>query len=215
MRVLPKDFVCHIHDHVARLSSRQLLLKLHSSSTNGQGSDDLYTAYNTLLTAALSSWSKYKYFTSATFVAFVQSVLSGLPSTSSSITEPSSLTWLGSSLVDMIWSIDIELDELVTESKSSEGTSGNEQQKNGEKDKQVVADLVKKLLVREVISGFVRGVEQFSRRPPESFNQAPAERGSIVVWFLLPASVLTSRTGTSAKSERGRVSCWFSSTLHP
>lgn len=135
---------------VAHPSSRQLFLKLHSTSPNGQGSDDLYTAYNTLLTATLSSWSTHKNLTPAIFVAFVQSVLSSLPSTSSSITEPSSLTWLGGSLVDMIWSIDVELDELVVEAKFSEATSGNEHQKNGERDKQVVAELVKRLLVREV-----------------------------------------------------------------
>ena len=144
------DFGCHIHEHVTRFSSRQLLLKLHSASPNGQGSDDLYTAYNALLTATLSSWSKHKYPTPAIFVTFIQSVLSGLPSTSSPTTEPSSLTWLGSSLVDMIWSIDMELDELIAESKSSEGTLVNGHQKNGEKDKQVVADLVKKLLVRGI-----------------------------------------------------------------
>ena len=155
VRVLSKYFGYSIHEHVARLFSRQFLLKLHSASPNGQGSDDLYTTYNTLLTATLSSWSKHRYFTPATFVTFIQSVLSGLPSTSSSATDASSPTWLGNSLVDMIWSIDIELDELVTESKSSEGTSGNENQKSGEKDKQVVADLVKKLLVREVFGCFV------------------------------------------------------------
>ena len=129
--------------------SRQFLLKLHSASPNAQGSDELHTAYNTLLTVTLLSWSKHKHFTPATFVTFIQSVLSSLPSTSSSTPEPSSLTWLGSSLVDMIWSIDIELDELVAESKSGESTSGNEHQKNGETDKQVVADLVKRLLVCE------------------------------------------------------------------
>lgn len=61
--------------------------------------------------------------------------------------------------MDMIWSIDIELDELVAESKSGDGTSGNEQQKNGEKDKQAVADLVKKLLVCKVFSDLVRDTE--------------------------------------------------------
>lgn len=69
--------------------------------------------------------------------------------------EPSSLTWLGNSLVDMIWSIDIGLDELVAESKLGEGASGIEDQKNAEKDKQVVADLVKKLLVCDLTSGFI------------------------------------------------------------
>lgn len=129
---------------MARPHSRQLFLKLHTTSPNGQGSDDLYTAYNTLLAATLSSWTTHKNLTPATFVTFVQAVLSGLPSTSSSTTEPSSLTWLGGSLVDMIWSIDVELDELVVEAKFNETTSGK-----GERDKQVVAELVKRLLVRE------------------------------------------------------------------
>jgi len=55
----------------------------------------------------------------------------------------------------MIWSIDMELDELVVESKSSEGTFGNERREGAEKDKQVVADLVKKLLVCAAASSFV------------------------------------------------------------
>jgi len=55
----------------------------------------------------------------------------------------------------MIWSIDIELDELVAESKFGEGGSGNEH----EKDKQVVADLVKKLLVCGLFSGLVCGTK--------------------------------------------------------
>ena len=208
VRVYSKDSSCHIHEQVTRLSSRQLLLKLHSTSPNGQGSDDLCTAYNALLTATLSSWSRQKSSTPATFVTFVQSVLSGLPSTSSPATEPSGSMWLGNSLVDMIWSIDMELDELVAESKSGDGTSGNECQKNGEKDKQVVADLVKKLLVCGVIRSLVRGTENASSRPPELFNQGPAESDSIVAWSSLPVLALTSRTGTSVKSERGRVFCW-------
>ena len=209
----PRDFGRHIYERVTRPSSRQLLLKLHSASPNGQGNDDLYTAYNTLLTATLSSWSKHKHPTPTTFVTFVQSVLSGLPSTSSSTTEPSSLTWLGNSLVDMIWSIDIGLDELVAESKSGEGASGIEHQRNAEKDKQAVADLVKKLLVGYPTSVFACGTKQWSRRPLESSSQDPAEKGSIIVWFSLPVLVSTSRTGTNAKSERGQAFCWFNFTL--
>lgn len=146
----------HIHEQVTPPNSRQLFLKLHSASPNGQGSDDLYTAYNTLLTATLSTWSSHKHFPPATFVTFVQSVLSGLPSTSSSTPEPSSLAWLRGSLVDMLWSIDIELDELVAESKSSESTSRNVHQKGGERDKQTVADLVRRLLVCNILEMFRR-----------------------------------------------------------
>ena len=154
VRVISKHPWLHIHQHVIPFLSRQLFLKLHSTSPSGQGSDDIYTAYNTLLTATLSSWSKNKHLTPATFVAFLQSVLSNLPSTSSSIVEPSSLTWLGGSLVDIIWSIDIQLDELVLEAKSTEASSGSEHQRNGEKDKQAVAELVRRLLVREIFHEF-------------------------------------------------------------
>ena len=82
----------------------------------------------------------------------------------------------------MLWSIDIELDELVAESKSSESTLGNEQQKDGENDKQAVADLVRKLLVCEVLECFVDCTKRFSfsQRLPESFNQVLAENGSIL-----------------------------------
>ena len=113
----------------------------------------------------------------------------------------------------MIWSIDIELDELVAESRSCEGAEEIEQQKNGEKDKQVVADLVKKLLVCGVVSGFVCGTKNLFCRPPELYNQDPAEKGSIVAWFSLLVLASTSRTGTNARSGRGRVFCWFDSTL--
>ena len=201
-----------VHEHVPLLTSRQLFLKLHSTCPNGQGSDDLYTAYNTLLTAALSTWSSHKRLTPATFVAFVQSVLSGLPSTSSSAPEFSSLTWLGGSLVDMLWSIDIELDELVAESKASESTSGGEHQKDGEKDKQVVADLVRKLLVCQPFQCFVPCTEPFSPRRLESFNLVLAESVLIVASFMPPVLVSTNRTGTSAKFERGRVYCWYHPT---
>jgi len=209
----PTDFGRHIYERVTRLSSRQLLLKLHSTSPNGRGNDDLYTAYNTLLTATLSSWSKHKHPTPTTFVNFVQSVLSSLPSTSSSTTEPSSIIWLGNSLVDMIWSIDIGLDELVAESKYGEGDSGTEHQNHAEKDKQVVADLVKKLLVCDLTGGFVCDTKQSSCRPLELFSRDLAEKGSIIVWFSLPVLVLTSRTGTNARFERGQAFCWFDFTL--
>lgn len=65
----------------------------------------------------------------------------------------------------MLWSIDIELDELVAESKSGEATSGNEHQKDGEKDKQVVAELVRKLLVCQVLNP-----------SPVALNTSPAGR---------------------------------------
>ena len=113
----------------------------------------------------------------------------------------------------MIWSIDMELDELVADSKSGEGTSGNQHQRSGEKDKHVVADLVKKLLVCEMFRRLARDTEQLSCRLPELLNLALAESGSIVAWFSPRALVSTNRTGTSVRSGRGRVFCWFDSTL--
>jgi len=101
----------------------------------------------------------------------------------------------------------------VAESKFGESASEIEQQKNGEKDKQVVADLVKKLLVCDATGGFVCDTKHLYCRPPELFSQEPAEKGSIIAWYSLPVLVSTNLTGTNARSERERVFCWFDSTL--
>ena len=95
---------------------------------------------------------------------FVTSVLSSLPSTSSSL--PSNAAIFGDHLVDMIWSVDTELDEFLSEARLAATSSAEETnlstrdmslltskarkvQQNVENDKQRIPVLVKRLLVRD------------------------------------------------------------------
>lgn len=50
-------------------------------------------------------------------MAFVQSVLDGLPSSSSTSTASSNAAIFGEIVVDMIWSIDVELEEIISDAK--------------------------------------------------------------------------------------------------
>ena len=119
-------------------------------------------AYHTLLCAILSTWTPNNPLSPAAFVDFVTSILSTLPSTSSSL--PSNAAIFGDHLVDMIWSIDIELDEFLSEARLAATASAEETnlsardislltskarkvQQNVENDKQRIPVLVRRLLV--------------------------------------------------------------------
>lgn len=104
---------------------------------------------------------------------FVQSVLINLPSSSQASPKvPSPAVVFGDHLVDMIWSVDTELDELLNEARSAatgiaeQGKSSPKEssreianlvskakkaQMNAENDKQRIPVIVKKLLVRHLL----------------------------------------------------------------
>lgn len=94
------------------------------------------------------------------FAEFVHSVLARLPS--SSQTDPqetSPAAIFGDHLVDMIWAVDTQLDELLIEARVASATSPEQGKKevyvakakkaqiNAENDKQRIPNIVKKLLV--------------------------------------------------------------------
>jgi THO complex subunit 2 len=145
--------------HKPRCCSRELLIRLHCDYSKGDRLDELVTVYQTLLTASLSTWSATA-LSSATFVLFVQSVLASLPSSSVSSAKSADALVFGEALVDMIWSTDIELDEIVAEAKAAESSKDTENEgkdglsqwtlarQHGENDKDTLADIVKQLLVR-------------------------------------------------------------------
>lgn len=134
--------------------------------------DVLTTAYHTLLCSTLNSWSPKDTLTADSFVAFVQSVLDGLPSSSSTSTASSNAAIFGEIIVDMVWSIDVELEEIQSDAKAAlmNAEHGAESGKkfrypqkivssqlisniaikskqNAEHDKEILAYVVKKLLV--------------------------------------------------------------------
>jgi len=98
--------------------SRHTLISPHCNSSDPKCADVLTTAYHTLLCSTLSTWSFQDTLTADAFVAFVQSVLDGLPSSSStSATKSSNLALFGEIAVDMVWSIDTELEEIQADAK--------------------------------------------------------------------------------------------------
>ncbi|KAG7448931.1 uncharacterized protein BT62DRAFT_653210 [Guyanagaster necrorhizus] len=107
---------------------RAFLVPLHSAPPNPNVLDDVFTAYQTLLFSTLSSWTSKGDLSPETFVAFVQSVLNSLPSSSSSSTITSSNTALfKEQIVDIIWTVDTELDEIVADAKATIAKSGTQE----------------------------------------------------------------------------------------
>jgi hypothetical protein len=156
-------------------SSRNILISPHCNPCNPDCADLLMTAYHTLLSSSLASWSPKHTLSPEAFVTFVQSVLDGLPSSSSTSTiSTSNAAVFGEILIDMLWSVDAELEEIVVEAKSALAncvdhsgashaeTKGSQVLKNcsasysrvmkvkenAENDKEVVTVIVQKLLVR-------------------------------------------------------------------
>jgi THO complex subunit 2 len=133
-----------------------MLTRLHCGPSDAARIEDITSIYQTLLNSTLSTWSPSVELNSDTFVSFVQTVLSTLPSSSSSSGKPADISLLGDVLVDMVWSVDIELDEIIAEAKAAESkdaeinvdaTQPPLSKKNAEADKDSLADVVKRLLV--------------------------------------------------------------------
>ena len=98
--------------------SRNVLITPHCNPSDPNCADVLTTAYHTLLCSTLSTWSFKDTLSADTFLAFVQSVLDGLPSSSSaSASKSSNAALFGEMIVDMVWSIDAELEEIQADAK--------------------------------------------------------------------------------------------------
>ena len=78
------------------------------------------------MTATLHTWSASKPLSSQALVKFIHSVLESLPSPSS--TKPSHAVVFGELLVDVIWAVDAELDDIQQDAKIA---LANAEQGNG------------------------------------------------------------------------------------
>jgi THO complex subunit 2 len=125
----------------------------------------LSTAYHTLIIATLQTWSPPRQLTSQGLISFIHSVLGRLPSPSSSKSPHAAV--FGELLVDLLWAIDAELDDIHQDSKLAlanaeqgnapavaEGTDAAtvlarvaQAKQNAETDKQALAATVKLLAV--------------------------------------------------------------------
>jgi hypothetical protein len=160
-------FYLNISHHVSLLfHSRKYLTQLHSSPAYANAIDTLATAYHTLLSATLSLWPPKHPLTPAAFVAFVKSMLLTLPSSSQDAPSPVA-TALGELLVDTMWSIDSQLDDVIADSKAiiaaklerekeKEQVNGRAEESSAvlsrdaaTKDKATLLEILKLLLVRQ------------------------------------------------------------------
>jgi THO complex subunit 2 len=145
--------------------SRKYLTQLHSTPTDSNAADALVTTYHTLLSATLSLWPSEHPLSPPAFTAFVKSMLLSLPSSSQVASSPAA-TAFGELLIDTMWSIDSQLDDVIADSKAtivaqpekekeSEQTNGQSEESGvllsrdaAMKDKGTLLELVKLLLVR-------------------------------------------------------------------
>ncbi|KAL0580932.1 THO2 plays a role in transcriptional elongation [Marasmius crinis-equi] len=159
------DVVKKVIDYTSRWKSggdvecRNLLLGPHSNPSDSASIDILATAYETLLSATLTARPPKHSLSVDTLVSFVQSVFEHLPSTSSA-TRSSNSSVFGEQLVDIVWSLDAELDEIVGDAKALVTSCGEQTgdqvtslltkttkvKQNVEADKSTIASVVKKLL---------------------------------------------------------------------
>ncbi|KAF9534975.1 transcription factor/nuclear export subunit protein 2-domain-containing protein [Crepidotus variabilis] len=148
---------------------RKLLIGLHAGLNEPNAIDALTTVYHTLLCATLPTWTPTSFLTPIGFVDFVNSIASSLPSSSNSAKQSSNASIFGEILVDMIWSLDAELDELLVEARTAATVTiehtklpardhvlltskAKKSQQTVEGDKQRLPIIVKKLLELRIIT---------------------------------------------------------------
>jgi THO complex subunit 2 len=146
------------------LTSRKYLVQLHSTPADSNAVGALVTTYHTLLSSTLTLWPLKYTLTPAAFAAFVKGMLLGLPSSHDAPSPAANA--LGELLVDAVWSIDLQLDEAILDSKaaiSAQSEKENEKEQVDEsgavpvkdtatKDKVTLVEVVKLLLVRQPFS---------------------------------------------------------------
>ena len=160
--VSPRVFRRVIHS----LPSRNFLIAPHWNPTEPNDATTLNAAYQKLLFSTLKTWSPKPFLTPHALVNFIQSVLLSLPSSSAQRGRSANNTVYGELLVDIIWSTDAHLDELLADSKAILAASDQEpasQEPKGaakatqakqaaEYDKELLVSLVRRLLVSTVFS---------------------------------------------------------------
>ena len=153
------------------LFSRSIVVPPHCHPEDTESLDVLSTVYETLLQSTLLSWDSKHPLPVSNFVTFISDVLSNLPSSSSSPETQINpyITVFGEIIVDLIWSLDSELDEILVDAKqvigAADGSSGTatkaeaddksesvlkaaKAKEMAETDKGRLANLIKMLLVR-------------------------------------------------------------------
>lgn len=128
------------------INSQNILVQPHCSPTDSHSAHVLTTVYQTLLYSTLKAWPQEQSLTPDAFVTFVKSVLHSLPSSSSqTVTPTSNVAIFGEYLVDIIWALDVSLDEA--EVKPADTPAPSKEKKQPETDKDRLVEIVKGLVV--------------------------------------------------------------------
>ncbi|KAK7061446.1 THO complex subunit 2 [Favolaschia claudopus] len=137
---------------------RTFIAPFHNDLSNADCVDKLTTAYQALLLSTLHTWPSRNTISPSTFVSFVKAVLNSLPSSSSK--PPQAASAFGEHLIDMIWAVDAELDEQLTDAQAAIKNCGEspvgslaaalskakKDKQNAESDKETITAIVKQLL---------------------------------------------------------------------
>ena len=113
-----------------------------------------------MLSSTLLSWNTKKSLSADALIAFVRSVLDHLPSSSAGTDKNPNVAAFGETLVDIVWSLDAELEDILGHAKGA--ASAAEQgaltaatvaqavkaKENAETDKATLVVIVRRLLVR-------------------------------------------------------------------
>ncbi|TDL29757.1 hypothetical protein BD410DRAFT_710827 [Rickenella mellea] len=172
------DVISTVKNYLANWSNggqdecRHLVTSPHCNPTDANCVDVLTATYETLIHATLISWSPSTILTTTDLVAFLQTVLLGLPSSSASPKKSSYVLVFGELLVDLTWAIDSELDEILADAKihsdqdraspglkdevkksdqSESALKAVKARQNAEQDKEVLAEIVRKLLIADIL----------------------------------------------------------------
>lgn len=138
--------------------SRDILIGPHANPSDTACNDVLTTVYYTLLTAALRSHPSKTLLNVESLTAFIKSVLQHLPSSSSPASQSSSATAFGELLVDLIWSTDAELDEVILEVKPSEGKSEQGQEAKDKDGQQAATPVPEALRAKDLLAILVKNL---------------------------------------------------------
>jgi hypothetical protein len=159
-RLIPSALFCPIDRPV---NSRKFLMPL--AAVDPQSADALAAAWQTLLNAALSTWSGPVPLSVPALAAFARSTLHALPSSSHDTSpSPSGAHALSELLVDAVWALDTQTEdyladakaavtaaEAAAEVKEAQVAAAQTARAQFEKDKETLAELVRRLSVRPSI----------------------------------------------------------------
>ncbi|KAI0375719.1 hypothetical protein BV20DRAFT_1059341 [Pilatotrama ljubarskyi] len=137
---------------------RKLVTGPHSNPYDADANATLTTVYHALLSSTLLTWPTKRSLSVDDVIAFVQSVLDHLPSSSAPSEKNPNVVAFGDILVDIVWAIDSELEEIIGDAKNA-GSAAEQgsmspatvdqvvkAKGNAESDKTTVEAIVRKLL---------------------------------------------------------------------